>query len=268
MPAGITYETDAFEVERELYAVESGYRCKGGFNLETEGLSGQTHVPVLCPLRIDHAARKAYVVINVKVVEAAAADATSIKIQKGSFAKVGMIVMLAASVFATISAINTSESAYDELTLAAAPGAAIPSGAVLTEAEKVKLSAAVFANAAAAATSVKIVKGSGIKGACTLTDGTNDVVVSAVDQSRADYDTLTVTALAAKLDTGAVLTEKTASSAKAVRTANALNYARTKVEKGATVTALYAAMEIKEDQLYIPVTEADKVSLTSRFMFE
>lgn len=268
MPAGIIYETDAFQVERELYAVESGYRCKGGFNLVTDGLTGQTHVPVLCPIRIDHGQRKAYVVKNVKVVEAVASDATTVKIQKGSFAKVGMILMLAAGVFATISAIDTSEDAYDELTISAAFGVAVPNGSVLTEAVMEKRVAKVVADAAAAATSVKIAKGSGITGACTLSDGTNDITVSAVDMSRSDYDTLTVSALAAKLDTGAEISDKTATYAKAVRSANALNYARTKIEAGATVTALYAAMEIKESQLYIPVTEADKASLTSRFMFE
>ena len=130
-----------------------------------------------------------------------------------------------------------------------------------------KLTAKVFANAAAADTSVKIAKGSGITGACTLSDGTNDIAVSAIDPSRADYDTLTVTALIAKLDAGAVIEEKTASSYKAVRVATALNYARTKVETGATVTALFRAYEIKEADLYIPVTEDDKASLTSRFMF-
>ena len=64
-----------------------------------------------------------------------------------------------------------------------------------------------------------------------------------------------------------IIEEKTASSYKAVRVATALNYARTKVETGATVTALFRAYEIKEAELCVPVTEADKASLTSRFMF-
>jgi len=265
MAAGVIYDDNAFEVERELYAVDSGYRSQGGFNLDIEGLPAGAHVPVLCPLLIDFVNRKAYVVNNLKVVEAAAAAATSVKIQKGSFAKAGKFV-LPNGVVVTVSAVDKSEEAYDELTVSAL-SEAIAAGAVLSEAEAVKLTAKVFADAAAAATSVKIAKGSGITGACTLSDGTNDIAVSAIDTSRADYDTLTVTALTAKLDAGAVIEEKTASSYKAVRVATALNYARTKVETGATVTALFRAYEIKEAELYVPVTEADKASLTSRFMF-
>lgn len=264
MAAGVIYDDNAFEVERELYAVDSGYRSQGGFNLDIEGLPAGGHVPVLCPLYIDFVNRKAYVVNNLKVVEAAASGATSIKIQKGSFAKAGKFALSDSVV--TVTKVDTSNEAFDKLTVSAL-SKAIAAGAVLSEAEAVKLTAKVFANAAAADTSVKIAKGSGITGACTLSDGTNDIAVSAIDTSRADYDTLTVTALTAKLDAGAVIEEKTASSYKAVRVATALNYARTKVETGATVTALFRAYEIKEADLYIPVTEADKASLTSRFMF-
>lgn len=265
MAAGVIYDDNAFEVERELYAVDSGYRSQGGFNLDTENLPAGAHVPVLCPLYIDFVNRKAYVVNNLKVVEAAAANATSIKIQKGSFAKAGKFA-LSPSFVVTVTKVDTSNEAYDKLTVSNL-SQAVPVGSVLYEAELVKLSAKVFANAAAEATSVKIAKGSGITGACTLTDGTNDITVSAVDTSRADYDTLTVTALAAALEAGASIEEKTASSNKQALVANAMNYARTKVETGATVTALYKAYEIKEADLYIPVTEADKASLTSRFMF-
>ncbi|MBR5043008.1 MAG: hypothetical protein IKX67_07180 [Bacteroidales bacterium] len=267
MAAGVIYETDPFEVERELYAVDSGYRSQGGFNLDTVGLPEKKFVPVLCPLQIDYANRKAYVVNNLKVVEAAAAAATSIKIAKGSFAKVGTFALLSAGIVVIVSAVDASEEAYDELTVSAL-SAAIAKGAVLSEVTLEKLAAKVIANAAAEATSVKIAKGSGITGACTLSDGTNDITVSAVDTSRADYDTLTVAALTAALTAGDVIEEKTGSSPKAIHTATALNYARTKIEAGATITALYRAYEIKEADLYIPVTEADKASLTSRFMFE
>ena len=188
MAAGITY-FDAEPVERELYAVDSGYRSQGGFNLDTDGLAGQSHVPVLCPLFIDFKTRKAYVVNNLKVVEKADTGATTIKVQKGGFPKAGKF-MLSSSAGVTVSKVDTSNEEYDTLTVTATK-ADIPAGAVLAEAEL-------------------------------------------------------------KADT---------------YTANALNYARTKIEDGATVTALFRAYEIKEAELYIPVTEADKASLTSRFMF-
>lgn len=192
MAAGITY-FDAEPVERELYAVDSGYRSQGGFNLDTDGLAGQSHVPVLCPLFIDFKTRKAYVVNNLKVVEKADTGATTIKVQKGGFPKAGKF-MLSSSAGVTVSKVDTSNEEYDTLTVTATK-ADIPAGAVLAEAEF-------------------------------------------------KADTYTAT-----------------------RTANALNYARTKIEGGATVTALFRAYEIKEAELYIPVTEADKASLTSRFMF-
>ncbi len=192
MAAGITY-FDAEPVERELYAVDSGYRSQGGFNLDTDGLAGQSHVPVLCPLFIDFKTRKAYVVNNLKVAEKADTGATSIKVQKGGFPKAGAY-MVSSSV---------------------------------------------------------------------------GITVSKVDTSGDEYDTLTVSATTEDIPAGAVLAEATLESSTytASRTANALNYARTKIEAGATVTALFRAYEIKEAELYVPVTEADKTSLTSRFMF-
>lgn len=189
MATGVVYE-DNFDVEKELYAVDSGYRSQGGFNLETTELPAGSHLPVLAPLHIDFANRNASLVNRLKVVEAAAKGATSIKVQKNSFAKAGTYAV--------------SES--------------------------------------------------------------NIITVSEVDTTNEAYDVLTVTATTADIALGAVLYESDAAG-KAVNTANALNYARTKVETGATVTALFRAYEIQEKELYIPVTEADKTSLTSRFMF-
>lgn len=189
MATGVVYE-DNFDVEKELYAIDSGYRSQGGFNLDTDGLPAGSHLPVLAPLHIDFAQRKASFVNRLKVVEAATTGATSIKVQKGSFAKAGTFAASASNI----------------------------------------------------------------------------VTVSKVDTSNEDYDVLTVTATKAEIAAGAVLYESDGSG-KALKTANALNYARTKIETGATVTALFRAYEIQEKDLYIPVTEADKTSLTSRFMF-
>lgn len=193
MPAGVFYE-DNFEVERELYAVDSGYRLQGGFNLVTDNLSAQTHVPTICPLHLDHDNRKAYVVNNVKVIEAVESGAKTIKIAKGSFARKGISYMLTNDVFVAVSAIDTTNEAYDMIAVSATTEA-IAVDSVLTE--------------------------------CTVAED----------------------------------------KATAVHTANALNYARTKIENGATVTALGRAYEIKERELYIPVTDADKANLSARFMF-
>jgi hypothetical protein len=122
--------------------------------------------------------------------------------------------------------------------------------------------------AATGATSVKIQKGSLVNGAINLSDSTNVIKVSKIDTTNADYDVLTVTATTAGLAVGDVLTEATsASDATPKNTANFLNYARVKVESGATVTLVGQAYEIQEAELYLPISKADKVSLTSRFMF-
>lgn len=268
MAAGIVY-SDAFDVERELYRVDTGYRLSGGFNPasgEVAKLSALTHLPVLCPIVIDFANRAFKVLVNAKVTAAASAAATTLKIAKGSFVKVNDALLVSEGQSVTVSAIDKSNDAYDELTVSALP-VAVASGAIVSKATNVKRSIKVVAAANAAATSVKIAKNSGITGACTLSDGTNDIAVSAIDTSRADYDTLTVTALTAALASGAVITDKTASYPQVEGVANALNYARTKIEDGMSITALGRAFEIAEADLYIPLTEDDKASLGARFMF-
>ena len=47
----------------------------------------------------------------------------------------------------------------------------------------------------------------------------------------------------------------------------ALNYAWTKVEDGATITAVGQAYEIRPTRLIVPISDKDKESLGDRFMF-
>lgn len=49
--------------------------------------------------------------------------------------------------------------------------------------------------------------------------------------------------------------------------AMALNYAWTKVEDGATITAVGQAYEIRPTRLIVPISDKDKESLGDRFMF-
>jgi hypothetical protein len=194
MPAGIHYNLNNMPVERELCNQKTIYRLMGGFNLDDDKLPQGALIPHLAPLAIDFATRKAKVAKNVKVVENAAADATSLKIQKGSFAYVGMFL------------------------------------------------------------------GTGTKGA----------TVASIDQSNADYDTITIAAAFTEaISADSVLFESAAAGGTTVKNkVNFLNYAHAvKVEPGATVTAVGQAYEIKEKELYVPISEKDKVTLTSRFMF-
>lgn len=126
----------------------------------------------------------------------------------------------------------------------------------------------VLETAKSSATSVKIAKGNVVDGAIKLSDGENVISVSKIDKSNEEYDVITVSALAADLSAGKVLTEATSSSdASPKRTANRALYKATKVVQGQTVTLIAQAYSIMEDKLYMPFSDADKETLTSRFMF-
>lgn len=115
-------------------------------------------------------------------------------------------------------------------------------------------------------TKIKIAKGSLAYKGMHLGDGTNGATVSSINTTNAQYDELTMSAgLAVEADT--VLFEAAADGTTPKATANFLNYAVTKVEPGATVTAIGRAYEVKESKLYVPISEKDKESLTSRFLF-
>ena len=265
---GVTYG-DPMPVEKELYRIDTAIRLSGGFNIATgekAKLAAQTHIPVLCPLFVDLANRTFVVVQNAKVYEAAEAAATSLKIAKGSFVQVSDELLVAPGQSVTVSAIDKSKADYDELTVDSLP-VALAVGAVLSKAKFEKLSAVVAADAASAATSVKIQKGSNISGACTLSDGTNTITVSAIDKSKADVDTLTVSALSAKLDAGTTIEAATASFPVVEHVANFANYDRRKIVDNMSITALAGALEIDEANLDIPFTEEDKKAVTDRFLF-
>lgn len=121
----------------------------------------------------------------------------------------------------------------------------------------------------AGATSLKVKKGSIAHNGIHLGNGSNGGTVTAIDRANEDYDVITLaegsTLVASK---GAVLFEATAAGGKTAKaTANFLNYAWTKVEAGATVTAIGQAYEIRPSKLLAPISEKDKATLGDRFMF-
>lgn len=195
MPAGFKYNLKPIEANMpEMCRYETVYRYSGGFNLVLDNLSGVDKIPPMTPLVLDFVNRNATAVINVEVAEKYTSG-TTMKIKKNSLAYVGMFIGDGTN-GAKINKIDTTNEAYDTLTLAAAFGSSVTveAGTVLYEA----------------------------------------------------------TAVAG--------TEKKA-------LAKALNYAWTKVEEGATVTAIGRAYEIRTTKLIAPISEADKESLGDRFMF-
>nr|DAX12528.1 MAG TPA: Head fiber protein [Bacteriophage sp.] len=116
-------------------------------------------------------------------------------------------------------------------------------------------------------TKIKIAKGSLAYKGMHLGNGTSGATVSSISTTNADYDELTMSAALAA-EAGTVLFEAAAADGTAPKaTANFLNYAVTKVEPGATVTAIGQAYEVRESKLYVPISDKDKETLTSRFLF-
>ncbi|MDR1582905.1 MAG: hypothetical protein LBS55_06535 [Prevotellaceae bacterium] len=136
MPAGMKYNLDPIAAEKELCNQKTIYRLAGGFNLEDDTLPQGALIPHLAPLAVDFATRKAKVVKNVKIAEDAGASVTSLKIEKGSFAYVGMFIGTGAK-GAAVSAIDKTNPGYDTITVAAAVGAAVTKGQILFEASAV-----------------------------------------------------------------------------------------------------------------------------------
>ncbi|WP_071133844.1 hypothetical protein [Millionella massiliensis] len=128
-----------------------------------------------------------------------------------------------------------------------------------------------------AATSVKVVKvaknplvnGTFLKAGMYLSDGTNVISVAAVDTSKEGYDEITAAEnFTAALTVGAILVEAKSDSDPAAKyTPNCLSYGVRKLSDISTVACIGRVFGIVEDELYIPVTEADKEALGDRFMF-
>lgn len=120
-------------------------------------------------------------------------------------------------------------------------------------------------------TSMKVKKNSLAYVGMFIGDGTNGAKVNKIDKANADYDTLTLAAAfgsSVTVEAGTVLFEaKAQDGTEPKATATALNYATTKVEEGATVTAIGRAYEIRPTKLIAPISEKDKASLGDRFMF-
>lgn len=117
-------------------------------------------------------------------------------------------------------------------------------------------------------TKIKIAKGSLAYKGMHLGDGTSGATVSSISTTNADYDELTMSAANLTPEAGDILFEAAAVDGTTPKvTANFLNYAVTKVETGATVTAIGRAYEVQESKLYAPISAKDKETLTARFLF-
>ena len=133
MPAGFNYNLNPDAVAEEICDVQTLHHKRGAYKLDTTGLTIGSKLPRFTPVAVNLATRVAKVVKNVKVLEDVAADATSVKIAKGSLAYVGMHLGTGTK-GATVSAIDTSNASYDILTISAAFTVKVNAGTVLFEA--------------------------------------------------------------------------------------------------------------------------------------
>ncbi len=100
-----------------------------------------------------------------------------------------------------------------------------------------------------------------------LSNGTNTYNVSSVDTSHRDYNVITFTANVTGFKVGDILFEQGNVDNEPKSTANYLNYAPTKAEDGATITAIAKGFEVKEKRLVMPLLKADKETLGGMFIY-
>ena len=138
MAAGFKYDLQPAVEMEERYDVQTGIRRRGEYKLVTEHLSVGATLPVFAPICADLKDKFAYPVVNMTVAEAyTTGDANlSIKVAKGSLAYKGMFVGNG-SKGAEVTAVDTTNSEYDTITIKAAFGANLPKGTVLFEAKEV-----------------------------------------------------------------------------------------------------------------------------------
>ena len=135
MAGKMVYNLDAVVEKEERYAVKTGERRIGIYILDKTNLPINSVIPTFAPLCADLKHKTVQLVRNMSVYEAYVTgdSALTIKVNKGSFPYTGMIIGNGTK-GATVSSIDTSNVAYDVLTISAAFGVNLAVGDVLFEA--------------------------------------------------------------------------------------------------------------------------------------
>lgn len=134
MASGFNYKLNAPQAVEERYSVKTGERRIGAYKLVNEHIPEGVSLPSFMPICADLKNKFAYPVINVEVaVKFETGTNTTLKIKKGSFPYVGMILGTGAK-GAEVAAIDKSGADFDVVTLRADFGVNIEAGTVLFEA--------------------------------------------------------------------------------------------------------------------------------------
>lgn len=133
--AGFKYDLVPPVEQEERYDVQTGIRRRGPYKLDTTNLTAGSFLPSFTPVYADLKNKFAYLVRNMKVIEAytTGAAALSIKVAKNSLAYAGMLIGSGKN-GAKVTAIDKSDKNYDVLTIEAAFGENIAKDTVLFEA--------------------------------------------------------------------------------------------------------------------------------------
>lgn len=293
---GRTYNAGSMAGDRELYRVESGVNISGGATLDVTDLTAGDFINALEPVFIDFTAspKKAYAVRNAKVTALATADGTLKKVRVDIYnhLKVGDKLRIPGG-YGVIAAIDKTNAAYHEVEFTEVLAQNVPSGYVLsqvtvtaanpaTTTTEVPREAIVYETSAPESpattiASVKICKGSGMvdpgEGTLEVKLGGATITVTNLDATNENYDLLTISDYTGSLLIGSVLrwTDEVVTTNPEVvtltRVANRLNYNRKEIAAGVSISALMRAFEIKEADLYVPVSVEDKASLGPNFIF-
>lgn len=136
MASGFKYDLKENQVNEERYDVSTGIRRRGAFKLVVAAAMATVGVtlPSFMPVYADLKKKLAYPVINVTVAEKFVTGTnTTLKVKKGSFPYVGMILGTG-SKGAEVAAVDKSDENFDVITLKADFGVDIEAGTVLFEA--------------------------------------------------------------------------------------------------------------------------------------
>ena len=300
MSAGFKYNLNPEPCIEERYDISSGVRRRGVYVLDTANLNVGDYLPSFSPIAADLVHKTCRLVRNVKVVEDASSNATSIKIAKGSFPYVGMLISDGVK-SAEVSAISRAQATYDVLTVSL--GDAVTKGQVLfegsddvtgvngvftltigtnpTAGDKITINAIEFEFAAAPA------EGKAVIGATAAATSANlDSVLEQYAEIAGVFNiaykgakiiftqkvagagevVVTTTPVPSTGTLAATLVETTEGVAKVSAThvyvANSALFERKKIESGINqVALLMRAFEVEPDKLVIPFSDKDKENL-------
>lgn len=253
--------------EKELWNEKTTMRHIGGFPIDRSELDEGVVIRKSTPLYVDYKAKKVRPIKNVRVLEAAGNSHTTLKIDKCNLVRVGD-VLGDGKVMAAITAIDRTSKLHDVLSIAL--GVPVSLNQVLFEASgfsKVDGSVKVSENATKTATSVKVAKNSGIEKGDYVGKDSFHAEITEIDTTGTDNDVLTVS-LGVAVTAGSDLSIFKSGSVIAPRfLANTINYRPVRALAKESITPVYVAYEIMEINLPYPVTEIDKKSLGSRFLY-